>query len=84
MHGKYWWELTPEDRQEFLDWVEDRHTQRNAMGAAKYGRNFEGDPLDQAIEEALDLLFYLWMAKRRHNVVLEDWSEREGGIREQR
>jgi len=37
------------------------------MGRLKYGDIFQGDPLEQAIEETMDALFYLWVARRREH-----------------
>ncbi len=60
-----WRNLDTETRNTFLEWVYDSNKERNALGRERYGDTFQGDPLEHAIEEALDLLFYLWAAKRR-------------------
>lgn len=38
---------------------------RNSKGRLKYGPDFVGDPLEQAYEEALDLSWYLAVARQR-------------------
>lgn len=60
-----WRKLGDTERIEFLSWVQNRTASRNQEGRIAYGDVFVGDPVEHAIEEALDLLFYLWVASRR-------------------
>lgn len=55
-------------RWDFVEWAIRAIDKRVAVGVERYGDEFQGDPLDHAIEEALDLLFYLWVAKRRQQM----------------
>lgn len=64
-HLPRWRLLSPEKREEFHGWLLIQSRLRNDVGRKRYGDIFQGDPLDQAIEEALDLLFYLWMMRRK-------------------
>lgn len=59
-----WRDLNPDVRRQFLDFVTVAEARRQLQGRAKYGDAFAGDPLDQAMEEMLDGVFYVWMAKR--------------------
>lgn len=67
-----WRSLTAKDRQQILLDVYELFRQRSGPGSVghqQYGEEFEGDPLEQALEEAVDLVFYLVMAmrqRRRH------------------
>ena len=66
-----WRSMEPGDRQEFLVWAESSLFKRWVLGDERYESctlGFQGDPLDHAIEEALDLVLYLWIAKRRQGV----------------
>ena len=65
---KAWRTLGDLDREDFLVWVDSRSKQRQGLGRKVYGDTFQGDPLDHAIEEALDLLFYLWVERRRQAI----------------
>lgn len=60
-----WRMLNPADRNQFLDWVCHEMRERQKLGHKVYGDTFQGKPLDHAIAEALDLVFYLWEEKRR-------------------
>lgn len=63
-----WRSLTVRDRKEFLLDLQFALALRagpDSMGHEKYGETFEGDPLEQAWQEALDLVFYLWIEQRR-------------------
>lgn len=52
-------------RGEYVGWAARQHLERQEYGIAKYGPvAFQGDPIDQGIEENLDQLFYLYWAKR--------------------
>lgn len=73
MASQRWRELAEVDRFQFQEWLRMETNLRRDKGRAKYRPPlefppmFKGDPLDQAIEEALDLVFYLWMAKREQS-----------------
>lgn len=59
-----------EDKQEYQTWVNYNIQKRWAVGIKRYQsdiKGFIGDPIDQAIEECFDALFYLWMAKRQRD-----------------
>ena len=63
-----WRSMRGKDKDEFKEWLDVSINQRLAIGEAKYHSSehgFHGEPLDHAIEEALDLIFYLYMEKRR-------------------
>ena len=67
-----WRELDIQARWEFKAWLIRETDSRRNKGVDKYHQGevlpiFKGNPLDQAIEEALDLVFYLWVAKRKQN-----------------
>lgn len=53
------------ERLEFLAWLWLQNEERQTRGQAKYGVIFQGDPMDQGIEENLDQLFYLYWAKKQ-------------------
>jgi hypothetical protein len=60
--------MSGEDRLDFLQWVEDGLNREWEKGQEKYQSHilgFQGTPLDHAIEEALNILCYLWIEKRR-------------------
>ena len=72
MASERWRELAEIDRFQFQEWLRQETNLRKDKGHSKYHEGevlpmFKGDPLDQAIEEALDLVFYLWMAKRKQS-----------------
>ena len=63
-----WQTMTPVEKEEYLDWVASQMDSRWEMGDLKYNSSvlgFQGDPLQHAIEEALDLLCYLWYIQRK-------------------
>lgn len=62
-----WRSLEDGDLKEYYTWVNDAIRQRAALGRRHYGRRFQGDPLDHAIEEAFDILFYLYQMRRRRD-----------------
>lgn len=65
-----WRSMKAEDREEFLGWAEQALSARWQLGADLYHsdvRGFQGDPIDHAIEEALDLVLYLFMTKRKYS-----------------
>ena len=54
--------------QNFRKWTDDSVAARWELGRERYHKksiNFQGPPTDHAIEEALDLLVYLWVMRRR-------------------
>jgi hypothetical protein len=61
------------DRVEFLSWSIEQLNARWKLGDERYNSSetgFRGDPLDHAIEEALDLVVYLWVEKRKREIAL--------------
>jgi hypothetical protein len=60
-----WRELPGEVREEFVKDVCGECQRRQKEGRKQYGDTFHGDAVEQAWQEGLDLLFYLWMEKRR-------------------
>ncbi len=63
-----------EDRHEFLKWATDSLYQRWQIGEERYQSDklgFQGAPVEHAIEETLDNLIYLFMAKREKDFMLE-------------
>ena len=53
-------------REEYVEWARQQHHERQLIGIAKYGAvAFQGDPINQGIEENLDQLFYLYWAKKQ-------------------
>ncbi len=61
-----WRSLDIPDRLEFHAWVGQKMVEALRRGADSYPEPvFQGDPLDHAIEEAVDLLFYLFYIKRQ-------------------
>lgn len=65
MAVEHWRAITPDVRESFTDWADEQMRKRAKLGHERYGDIFQGDPIDQAIEECLDQLFYLWVAKRK-------------------
>ena len=63
--GASWRRLNTLDRGEFVSWVLQYCEARGEKGKEQYGSRFIGDPVNHAIEELLNLLFYLWMIKRK-------------------
>ena len=68
-----WRELAEVDRHQFQEWLRMEIMARRDKGRRKYHQGeelpmFKGEPLDQAIEEALDLVFYLWVMKRKEGL----------------
>ena len=63
-----WRLMTANERQDYLNWLEDTALDRWLGGEIKYHSDilgFQGDPLEHAIEEAFDILCYLWYLKRK-------------------
>ena len=62
--GEHWRDCSPNVWEDFRADVVKGLKGRQEYGAKKYsGGLFQGEPLDHAWEEALDLLFYLWKSK---------------------
>jgi hypothetical protein len=53
-----------EHRQEFVADASRALTERLQHGEERHGSYFKGDPLAQAWEEALDMMFYIWTARK--------------------
>lgn len=70
MGSELWRDTSPPVRKSFFDWAGEQLETRGELGRERYGDIFQGDPVDQAIEECLDQLFYLWMAKRKQAVTV--------------
>ena len=65
-----WRSMVELDQTEFRHWSDISLSARWELGREKYQsdvKGFQGDPIDHAIEECLDQLIYLFMAKRRHS-----------------
>ena len=62
-----WRRLDDDALDAYYAWVAGAIRDRAQVGRAEYGQTFQGDPLDHAIEEALDILFYLYQMRRRRN-----------------
>jgi len=63
-----WRSLTPKDREGILLDISMLTRSRfgpGSIGHQQYGEIFDGDPLEQAIQEQVDSLFYLLMELRR-------------------
>ena len=63
-----WRSMAVVDKYEFLDWAGRALKDRWDLGDERYNsskQGFQGNPTDHAIEEALDLLVYLWIQKRK-------------------
>lgn len=65
MHEK-WRSTTDADMTGFAEWLRTSNLVRQGRGRLTHPEpDFEGDPIDQAVEETLDNLFYLYYAKRQ-------------------
>ena len=63
-----WRSLTDVDHQDFWDWVGMQMLEGRKRGKESYPKPvFQGDPLDHAIEEAVDELFYLRYIQRQRD-----------------
>lgn len=66
-----WRQLTTSVRDQFMAHVGYTLNKRQQQGRAQYGDVFVGDPLDQAEEELIDALFYIWMVRRQRDANYE-------------
>ena len=65
-----WRRMDDDAKDEFRRWADGNLRERWTLGDKRYNSSafgFQGDPLDHAIEEAFDLLLYLWMQKRKED-----------------
>lgn len=60
-----WRDRSGKERTEFFDWAAKQLRLGIKRGKKDYPDIFQGEPLDQAVEEAVDLLFYLFYMKRK-------------------
>ena len=61
-----WRNIAREDFAKFIETIAARQIERRELGIKKYNtESFMGDPLEHAINETLDTLFYLWAEGRR-------------------
>ena len=70
MAGENWRNLDADARLHILHDINALFNRRvgvKSVGRTQYGDEFQGDPLEQALEEALDLVFYLVMELRKQN-----------------
>lgn len=69
-----WRELSRKEREDIADDIRAAAINKFETGAAEYGDQFQGDPLDHLEGELLDGLFYVAMARRERN-----WYRHSGG-----
>ena len=63
-----WRSDTDREKEAFINWAGAKMADAMKRGSESYPEPvFQGDPLDHAIEEAVDLLFYLYYIKRRED-----------------
>ncbi len=63
-----WRSMTKDDQRSFDEWIANAFADRWEIGRERYHADnvvFQGDPLEHLIEEALDLLVYAWVLKRK-------------------
>ncbi len=73
-----WRSLTRKDKIKYENWLDENISKRWKLGEERYNSHidgFQGNPLDRAIEEAFDLLFYLWEEKRKQEEERKDVTE---------
>ncbi len=76
-----WRDRSKEEIHEFVVFTAETVSDAVNRGKESYPNDtFEGDPIDQAIQENIDQLFYLFYAKRRHEAMLKALSTREDRI----
>lgn len=59
-------------RMKFFHELKARVTERLLFGAEEYGDTFQGDPLEHATEEALDLMFYLQVLRSQREELCDE------------
>ena len=52
---------------DYWSWLSNNAWDRGWEGRRKHGETFQGNPIDHAIEEGLDLVYYLYAAKRQQD-----------------
>ena len=62
--SEHWRELSPTKRRRLSEEIGRQSLARLQDGLRKFGPRFVGDPLEDAAEEALDLLNYLAVGRR--------------------
>ena len=66
MTQEKWRSLSDRDRAEFQAWIQDTVLDAESRGKRSYPESrFAGQPLPHAVEEVIDLLFYLFYAQRQ-------------------
>jgi len=68
MDGERWRTLDTDTRLHILHDITalfDLRVGVESVGRTQYGDEFQGDPLEQALEDALDTVFYIVMALRK-------------------
>lgn len=65
MVSESWRSLGSVERADLFLGLVGRMSSRYAQGREEYGDVFQGDPLEHALEEAIDAVFYLMMALRQ-------------------
>ena len=66
-----WRSLSDEIRLEIADNLDLITRERYQQGSNRFGDRFQGDPIDHAVEEGVDSLFYLEMARRERANLIE-------------
>ena len=66
-----WRSLSDEIRLEIADDLDLITRERYQQGSNRFGDRFQGDPIDHAVEEGVDSLFYLEMARRERANLIE-------------
>lgn len=83
VQDRVWRSLTQKDRSEYMAWLGQAMMERMDVGAKKYNADnelFQGDPLEQAGEEILDLAFYIWYAKKQRSEEVGEGDDVSAGV----
>ena len=73
-----WRSVGPNFRSQHYNWVDYNVRKRTNEGSAEHGDSFSGDPIEHAVEEAVDMLFYLNVARKRNSALrVENELQRE-------
>ena len=59
-----WRDVSRAERERFVEHMSGQMLERYETGRRVHGEVFEGSPIDHAVEEAIDLLYYLEMSRR--------------------